>query len=383
MQTNITGQEAHKKIIIVGPAYPYRGGIANFTDSLFQELKKNNSVNVITFLRQYPSILFPGKTQFEDFDDKKNYAQQLIDSINPFTWIKVGRLIKKERPDLLIIKFWLPFFGLCFGTIAGIAGKNKHTKIVSVCHNVIPHEKHAGDKFLTSFFFNKVDYFILLSNKIVDDLLSIKSRAKYAVLPHPVYSQFGESINKQEAKKHLQLNDEKIILFFGFIREYKGLDVLISALSFLKGKISVKLIVAGEFYSDKEKYENLIKALEVENSIYLQTDFIPSSEVKYYFSASDCVILPYRDATQSGIVQIAVNFKKPVIATNVGGLGEIIKDGITGYIVEKNNPVELADAITKFYNENKEAEFVSNLAEVASKYSWGSFVNGLLQLTEN
>ncbi len=370
------------KIAILSTAYPFRGGIAHFNGLLYSELIKENEVKIVTFKRQYPSILFPGKSQFEDEDEvEKIPGEALIDSINPLNWIKAGNKIKKEKPDLLIFKYWLPFFAPCFGTISRIVKRNKKTRILVICDNVLPHERRPGDKIFTKYFFKVVDYFIVLSDKVKDDLLLIRPNAKYKMLPHPIYSNFGEPVEKKEAKKKLGLTDKNLILFFGFIRDYKGLDVLLKAMSELK-KENIKLIVAGEFYSDKGKYLNLINELEIKDKVYLYTDFIPTSEVKYYFSASDAVILPYKDATQSGIVQIAMNFRKPVIASNVGGLGEVILANQTGFIVGKDNPNALADAIRKFYKENKEDEFVKNLDREVEKYSWKKFVNGIMEIAK-
>jgi D-inositol-3-phosphate glycosyltransferase len=369
------------KIIILSTAFPLRGGIAHFIGLLYKELSKDNEVKVITFKRQYPSILFPGKSQLEENADvEKIPTLQAVDSINPFNWIKIGRQIKKDKPDLLIYKYWMPFFAPCFGTISKIAKRNRKTKILTICDNVIPHEKKPGDIAFTKYFFKRVDYFVLLSQKVKDDLLSIFPKAKNAILPHPIYSNFGDPIEKEKAKEFLKLKDEKLILFFGFIRDYKGLDVMIETLGKLKDKLAVKLIVAGEFYSNKEKYFNLIERFGVKDFLHLFTDFIPTSEVKYYFSAADCVILPYKDATQSGIVQIAMNFRKPVIATNVGGLAEVVIEGKTGFIVEKEKPEQLASAILKFYQENKESEFVDNISEQLEKYSWSNFVNGIMRI---
>lgn len=370
------------KIIILSTAYPLRGGIAHFVGLLYKELAKDHEVKVITFKRQYPSILFPGKSQLESGDTvEKIQTEVLIDSINPFNWYKVGLKIKKEKPDLLIFKYWMPFFAPCFGTISRIAKKNSVTKVLTICDNVIPHEKKPGDILLTKYFFNAVDYFILLSEKVRKDLLSLKPGAKNKVLPHPIYSNFGLPVEKIEARNHLKFKDEKLILFFGFIRDYKGLDVLFNSLKLLKDEMNIKLIVAGEYYSNKEKYLKLAEELKIKENLLLFTDFIPTSEVKYYFSAADCIILPYRDATQSGIVQIAMNFRKPVIATNVGGLGEVIENGRTGFIVEKESPEALAVAIKKFYLENREEEFVKNISAEAEKYSWKKFVDGIFQLT--
>lgn len=371
------------KITILSTTYPFRGGIAHFNGLLYKELIKEYEVDVITFCRQYPSLLFPGKSQVEEGDSpEKIPSQQLVDSINPLNWIKVGLKIKKSSPDLLIFKYWMPFFAPCFGTIAKIVKRNNKTKVLVICDNVIPHERKPGDKFLTKYFFNPVDYFILLSEKVKEDLLTLKPDAKHKVIPHPIYSNFGTAVSKNEAKQKLNLSDEKIILFFGFIRDYKGLDVLLEAMAELKNKIDVKLIVAGEFYTDKEKYINLIDKLKIKENIYLFTDFIPTLKVKYYFSASDAVILPYKDATQSGIVQIAMNFKKPVIASNVGGLGEVVHNNKTGFIVEKENPSQLAEAVFRFYKDNKEEDFINNIENEINKYSWEKFVKSMMELLE-
>ncbi|MDR3627511.1 MAG: glycosyltransferase [Ignavibacteriaceae bacterium] len=369
------------KIIILSTAYPLRGGIAHFIGLLYKELARINEVSVITFKRQYPSILFPGKSQVESSDTVEEIPTEiLVDSINPLNWLAVGWKIKKEKPDLLIFKYWMPFFAPCFGTISRLAKKNNITKVLTICDNVIPHERKPGDIVLTKYFFKAVDYFVLLSEKVRNDLLMLKPGARNKFLPHPVYSNFGLSVDKVEAKKHLNITAEKIILFFGFIRDYKGLDILLNAMALLKNNLNVKLMIAGEFYSNEGKYLKIIDDLGIKENLLMFTDFIPTSEVKYYFSAADCVILPYRDATQSGIVQIATNFNKPVIAANVGGLGEVIENGKTGFIVEKENPEALADAVKKFYLEGREVEFVKNIAVEVKKYSWESFVSGINEL---
>ena len=369
------------KITILSTTYPFRGGIAHFNGLLYRELVRENDVDVITFSRQYPSLLFPGKSQLEQDDSLEEIPSlQIVDSINPFNWIKVGLEIKKSSPDLLIFKYWMPFFAPCFGTIAKIVKRNIGTKVLVICDNVIPHERKPGDNILTKYFFNSADYFILLSEKVKNDLLTLKPNAKYKVIPHPIYSNFGNAVSKDEARKKLKLSDEKLILFFGFIRDYKGLDVLLEAMAELKNKIDIKLIIAGEFYTDKEKYIKLIDKLKIKENIYLFTDFIPTSEVKYFFSACDVVVLPYKDATQSGIVQIAMNFKKPVIASNVGGLGEVVHNNKTGFIVEKENPSQLAEAILNFYDGKKEKEFIDNIENEMSKYSWEEFVKNMMGL---
>lgn len=373
------------KIIILGSAYPFRGGIAHFSNSLYKELTKKYDVKVITFSRQYPELFFPGKTQKENENISEIIPSEiLVDSINPFNWFKIGNKIKDEKPDLLIFTYWMPFFAPCFGIIARIVRKNNHTKILSICHNLIPHEKKPGDLLLTKYFFKTVDYFILLSKKVQNDLIKLFPDKKNKLLFHPIYSNFGISVPKNEAKKFLNINEkEKLILFFGFIREYKGLDTLLNAMHYIKDKLNIKLMICGEFYENSKKYLTKINELNLSEVLYLFTDYIPNNEVKYYFSAADCVILPYKSATQSGIVQIAMNFKKPVIATDVGGLSEIVINEKTGYIVEKENPIQLAEAILKFYNENKEEYFVKNIEQELEKYSWEKFVDGIMELTSN
>jgi len=371
------------KITILSAAYPLRGGIAHFAGLLYKELVKTNTVDVVTFKRQYPSILFPGKTQLELGDDVEKIPTRIeMDSINPFNWIKVGRRLKNDAPDLLIIKHWMPFFAPIYGTIAKIVKANKKTNILTICHNIIPHEKKPGDKVFTKYFFNSVDCFITLSKSVQEDLFLLYPKTKQKLLFHPVYSNFGESVSKQIARDKLNLMSEKIMLFFGFIRDYKGLDILLEAIALIKNKMDFTLVVAGEFYSNQEQYISLIQKLEIENRVKLFSDFIPTNEVKYYFSACDVVVLPYKSATQSGIVQIANNFDKPMISTNVGGLSEVIENGKTGYLVEKENPKQLANAILKYFNENKEAEFVNNIKNEAAKYSWSEFVNGMMELIE-
>jgi len=372
-----------QKITIVSAAYPLRGGIAHFAGLLFKELINYFDVDVITFKRQYPSLLFPGKTQLESGDSVEQIPTNVVlDSINPFNWIKVGRKIRNAEPKVLILKYWMPFFAPAYGVIAKIVKKNGKTKILAICHNIIPHEKKPGDLILTRFFFTSVDYFILLSNSVKDDLLSIVHNPKYKVLFHPVYSNFGDPVTKTVAKKYLEIKGEKNLLFFGFIRDYKGLDVLLEAIAILKSRFKFKLIIAGEFYSNEAKYLKLIDKLELKDWVVLHSDFIPQNKVKYYFSACDVVVLPYKSATQSGIVQIANNFNKPMISTNVGGLSEVIKDGETGYLVEKEDPQQLADAILKYYNENKEKEISDKIRIERENYSWNKFAKGMMELVE-
>lgn len=361
------------KILIVGPAWPYRGGIADFDERIAREyIKKGDEVEIFTFTLQYPSFLFPGKTQYspdprpEDLDIKRK-----VNSINPFNWIKVGRELKKKNADLLIIKFWLPLMAPCFGTIARIVKGNGKTKVVSILDNIIPHEHRPGDKILSKYFVSSIDAFIAMSKSVYDDLKSLNDKKPCLMSPHPIYDNFGTAVSREEAIGSLGLDPSaKYMLFFGFIRDYKGLDILLKAIADERIKNSdIKLIVAGEFYNNSEKYFEMEKELELEGKIIWRTDFIADEQVKNYFCASDIIVQPYKTATQSGVTQIAYHFEKPMLVTNVGGLPEIVPNGKVGYSVEPEAKV-IADAINDFYSNGRYAEFVENIKEEKKKYSW-------------
>lgn len=361
------------KILIVGPAWPYRGGIADFDERIAREyIKKGDEVEIFTFTLQYPSFLFPGKTQYspdprpEDLDIKRK-----VNSINPFNWIKVGRELKKKNADLLIIKFWLPLMAPCFGTIARIVKGNGKTKVVSILDNIIPHEHRPGDKILSKYFVSSIDAFIAMSKSVYDDLKSLNDKKPCLLSPHPIYDNFGTAVSREEAIGSLGLDPSaKYMLFFGFIRDYKGLDILLKAIADERIKNSdIKLIVAGEFYNNSETYFELEKQLGLEGKIIWRTDFIADEQVKNYFCASDIIVQPYKTATQSGVTQIAYHFEKPMLVTNVGGLPEIVPNGKVGYSVEPEAKV-IADAISDFYGNGRYAEFVENIKEEKKKYSW-------------
>lgn len=361
------------KILIVGPAWPYRGGIADFDERIAREyIKKGDEVEIFTFTLQYPSFLFPGKTQYspdprpEDLDIKRK-----VNSINPFNWIKVGRELKKKNADLLIIKFWLPLMAPCFGTIARIVKGNGKTKVVSILDNIIPHEHRPGDKILSKYFVSSIDAFIAMSKSVYDDLKSLNDKKPCLLSPHPIYDNFGTAVSREEAVGSLGLDPSaKYMLFFGFIRDYKGLDILLKAIADERIKNSdIKLIVAGEFYNNSETYFELEKQLGLEGKIIWRTDFIADEQVKNYFCASDIIVQPYKTATQSGVTQIAYHFEKPMLVTNVGGLPEIVPNGKVGYSVEPEAKV-IADAINDFYANERYSEFVENIKEEKKKYSW-------------
>lgn len=370
------------KIIIIGSAHPLRGGLSTFNERLAEVFLKKNEVEIYSFSLQYPGFLFPGKSQYTTEPAPKELKiKSVINSINPLNWIKIGQQIKKEKADLIIIKYWLPFMGPCFGTILRLAKTNKITKVISILDNVIPHEKRFGDKWFTQYFLKPVDAFLSMSHEVLNDLRTFEKTKNALYSPHPIYDNYGNLLSKIEARKKLNLPEEgKYILFFGFIRKYKGLDILLEAMIDERIKnANIKLIIAGEYYGDEELYNSIIKKNKLQNQVHLFTDFIPNEEVRLYFSAVDCVVQPYRDATQSGISQIAYHFEKPMIVTNIGGLPEIVPDNKVGFVTEVSSK-GIADAILKFYDEKKEVEFIENIKEEKKKYSWDFFIENIMKL---
>jgi glycosyltransferase involved in cell wall biosynthesis len=371
------------KIVIIGSAYPLRGGLATYNERIARAfMQKGNDVTIETFSLQYPSFLFPGKTQYSESPAPADlHINVSVNSINPFNWMKVGRKIRKLNPDIVIIKFWMPFMAPCFGKIARIIKKNNHTKVISIIDNIIPHEKRKGDRLLANYFVKTVDGFVAMSKSVMTDLETFDKSKPKIFCPHPLYDNFGALIEKNTAKQKLGLDANlKYILFFGFIRDYKGLDLLLEAMpKCIEADNSIRLLVAGEFYSDSKPFFELIKKHKLENYVLMHNDFIPDEKVADYFCASDIVVQPYKDATQSGVTQIAYHFNKPMIVTDVGGLAEIIPDGKVGYVV-KPVVAEIAAAIVKFYKENREEEFSRNAAIEKLKYSWDNMVEAVEQL---
>lgn len=370
------------KIIIVGTAFPLRGGIAHYNALLAHHLGKRHDVQTITFKRQYPALFFPGKTQKESGEVKGvEAAPRWIDSMNPFNWHRVADKISRLKPDLLIFKYWLPYFGPCFGTIARRVKKKTGAKVLFICDNVIPHERRPGDVLFTKYAFKQADYFIVQSESVERDLLTFFPGAVYTKSPHPIYEYFGLQLSKTDARSRLNVAEEKVILFFGYIRAYKGLSVLIDAMKELErwqaDLGTINLLAVGEPYEDVKKYYRRIEELRLGPRIRIISDYVPNDMVAVYFSAADVVVLPYLSATQSGIVQIAYNFDRPVIVTDVGGLSEVTLNGITGYVVPPNNPVALADAIRKFYSGGKEMIFSENVKREKKKYSWENFIEAI------
>ncbi len=374
-----------KKIIILGTAHPFRGGLASYNERLALEFQnEGHNVEIITFTTQYPNFLFPGKSQFSEEPAPSNLRiTRKVSSVNPFNWLKVGRHIRKERPDILIFKYWLPFMGPCFGTIARRVKKNKHTKIITILDNVIPHENRIGDKQFTNYFLRPIDGFISMSKSVQNDLATFDALKPRDFNPHPIFDNFGELVSKKEAKSFLNLNPtNRYILFFGIIRDYKGLDLLLDAFAQIKDQDNnLKLLIAGEYYSNEEKYQTQIKSLRLENDVIVVNKFIKDSEVGQYFRACDIVAQPYKNATQSGVTQIAYHFETPILVTNVGGLPEMIPHEKVGYVVEKE-PSEIAAALTNYFTENRAEEFEKNLKEEKKKYLWDKLTRKILILAE-
>lgn len=370
-------------ILIIGPAYPYRGGIATGNERLAEEfLSEGHQVSIETFTVQYPSLLFPGKTQYVDGAPPANLRiRRSINSVNPINWIKTGRRISREKPDLVVIRYWLPFLSPCFGSLLWFIRKNKHTKIICLADNIIPHEKRPGDKILTRFFINKIDALVAMSQKVYNDALSFRKSLPAKQTVHPLFDNFGLRLTREKAIESLELDPNfRYLLFFGFIRDYKGLDLLLEAFASPQlRQFPIKLIVAGEFYSKPDKYLQLIEQLNLTDHIILKTDFIANEEVNRYFCAADLIVQPYKSATQSGVTQIGFHFHKPMLVTNVGGLSEIIPHEKAGYVVEPS-PNEITEAIFDFYTNKREPIFAKNVEQEKQKFAWSNMTRAIFDV---
>jgi len=370
-----------KTIKIIGPAYPYRGGIATTNERLAQEfISMGFDVEIETFTVQYPSFLFPGKTQYNLKSAPEILTiRRTVNSVNPLNWLSVGKRIGNEKPDLVIIRYWLPFLAPCLGTIAGMIRKNRHSKIICLADNIIPHEHRPGDRSLTNYFIQRIDGLIAMSKSVLAEAKTFRGNLPMEFCPHPIFDNYGEKLSFEVAKEKLNLDvNTKYLLFFGFIRDYKGLDLLLNAFADERmRRFPVKLLVAGEYYSSPEPYLELIKKNKLSDLVVLRTDFIPDDEVNLYFSAADMVVQPYKSATQSGVTQIGYHFNKPMLVTNVGGLAEIIPDGKIGYVVEPDSE-KIADALVDFYRNERMAEFELNIVEEKKKFSWTIMANTFL-----
>lgn len=378
------------KFVIVGTAYPLRGGIAQYVGLLYKALRdRGHQAEIITFSRQYPKILFPGKSQEEQGAAGVAVDSiQVIDSINPLTWRRAGKLAASFEPDAIIFKFWLPFFAPAYGLIARTAKKimlrkGKSAKIIFIADNVIPHEKRPGDRALTNYAFKVVDHFIVQSSAVERDLKIVKPDASYLRLEHPVFESFGAPIERAEARKRIGISDDaEVLLYFGFIRRYKGIDIAIRAVAEVaKTRPNVLLVIAGEQYSGEEDYRALASSLGLtEKNIRFFDHYISNDDVPVFFSASNASLLPYRSATQSGVVQIAYNYDQPVIATNVGGLPEIVIDGKSGLIAPEATPESVATVVNRFFADGLEEQLRTGVRAEKPKYLWSTFVEGIERL---
>lgn len=375
------------RIVILGSAHPLRGGgLATFNERLARAfMEQGHEVTIYTFSLQYPGVLFPGKSQYSDEPPPTDLDIRIrVNSINPVNWYQVGHELKRLQPELLIIRYWLPFMAPCLGTIGGITKKNKHTRVIAIADNVIPHEKRPGDMRLTRYFLKRVHAFVSMSDTVRKDLLHLGvSPDNIGMCPHPLYDNFGPAVSRREARKVIGVDEtEKLLLFFGFIRDYKGLDLLLEALAREEVKgVPVKLLVAGEFYTDPGPYYQLAERLGITDHIIWHTDFIPNDTVKYYFCAADMVAQPYKSATQSGVTQVAYHFEKPMLVTNVGGLPEMVADGKAGYVVNPDADA-IASAVLAFFHEESTAPFRDTLKEEKKRFSWDRLVETLFTMAD-
>ena len=371
----------NKKVIIIGSAWPLRaGGLATFNERLAKQfIEEGFDTSIYTFSLQYPSFLFPGSTQLSKEPAPIGLKiKACINSINPLNWWKVGNELRKLKPDFIVVRFWMPFFGPCLGTILRIVNRNKFTQIICIADNVIPHEKRLGDKVLTKYFLSSIHRFVTMSEKVNADLKTFTQKPSINIV-HPIYDNFGDIVSKEEARKHLGLPvHEKIILFFGFIRKYKGLDLLLEAMKDIRIKeANIKLLIAGEFYDNKNEYETIIAKYNLANSLYLRTQFIDNTEVKYYLGAADFVIQPYKHATQSGVTPLAYHFEKPMLVTNVGGLADLVPHLKVGVVTEPN-ALAIASGIIQLY-ELGEIHFLKQLCEEKKKFSWDKLTAAIIE----
>lgn len=371
----------NKKVIIIGSAWPLRaGGLATFNERLAKQfIQEGFDTSIYTFSLQYPNFLFPGSTQLSNEPAPTHLKiKACINSINPLNWLKVGNELRKLKPDYIVVRFWMPFFGPCLGTILKLVNRNKFTQIICIADNVIPHEKRLGDTVLTKYLFSSIHRFVTMSEKVNQDLKTFTHKPSIKIV-HPLYDNFGDIVSKEEARKHLSLPvNEKLILFFGFIRKYKGLDLLLEAMNDSRIKeANIKLLIAGEFYDNKEEYELIIAKYNLANSLYLRTKFIDNSEVKYYLSAADFVIQPYKNATQSGVTPLAYHFEKPMLVTNVGGLANLVPHLKVGVVTEPNAD-SIAAGIMKLY-ELGETHFLKHLCVEKKKFSWEHLTAAIIE----
>ena len=370
------------KIILVGTAFPYRGGLAAFNERLSLEFQKEGEdISIETFTLQYPNFLFPGKTQYSNSTAPDLNISRSVNSINPFNWFSTAKKIAKKQPDVVIFAYWMSFMAPCFGTIARILKKHCNAKCIGLIHNMIAHEPSIFDRIFAPYFVNAMDGFFTLSQSVFGEIEQFERKPKpKSWSPHPIYDTYGALISKEQACQHLGLNpDKRYILFFGFIREYKGLDLLLNAMANEQiQKSNIHLLVAGEFYDNEEKYKKLAEQVGLQNVTWF-SEYLPDNEVNNYFCAADVIVQPYKSATQSGVTQIGYHFEKPMIVTNVGGLAEIIPNEKVGYVVEPDSK-SLATAMVKFFGQENHDTFIENIKIEKQKFVWSNLTKQLRTL---
>lgn len=367
-------------IVLIGTAWPYRGGLAAFNERLIGAFnEEGHTGSIVTFTLQYPNLFFPGKTQFSTSPAPQQLSiQRKVNSIAPWNWYAVGKAIQKQKPDIIIIKYWTPFMAPCFGTIARIIRKNKHTQVICIADNIIPHERHFWDAWLTKYFLGSIDACVVMSNTVLQDLALFDRKKLRALNPHPLFDNFGEAVSKEEACAFLKLDPGKnYLLFFGFIRDYKGLDVLLEA--FDQVQHDCELIIAGEFYADRTAYDDQIAKMRKRERVHRFHNFIPDGAVKYFFCAADAVVQPYKHATQSGVTQIAYHFHVPMIVTNIGGLAELVPNKVVGLVTEVQ-PDKIAAAIDTLYTEGNLQKFRENIQLEKNRFSWSRMTETIIGL---
>ena len=371
-------------IVLLGTAYPFRGGLATFNERLARQFQaEGHKVEVITFTLQYPSFLFPGKTQYSTEDAPTDLLiSQQVNSCNPLNWFKVGHRIRKMQPDLLITCYWMAFFAPCYSIIERIAKRNGQTRTIALVHNMIPHEPSILDKLFAPFYVRSTDGFVALSESVVQDIDHLDQNNKPKTsYPHPIYDHYGEQMSKEEACQALNLNPEnQYMLFFGLVRAYKGLDLLLDAFGKVKDQLpNLQLIIAGEFYEDEDKYRAQISNNQLTNKVIIKNEFIADADLRKYFGAADLIVQPYKTATQSGVTQVAFHFEKPMLVTNVGGLGEIVHDHKMGYAVEPNADA-IAAALTDYYTHSRQAVYTEYLIKQKDNYSWSKLAESFVKI---
>jgi len=370
------------RICLIGPAYPYRGGISHYNSCLALELGRRHTVHLVNYKRLYPEFLFPGKTQYDKSESPlKMDSRRIIDSINPFTWLAAGFHISRFNPDLTVVQWWHPYFAPAISKICSILRLLRKGRIIFICHNVVPHERSGPDRLLSKLAFLTGNGFIVQSEQDREDLISIRKSARVITHPHPIYDFFrrGE-ISRESARRELGISSENLLLFFGYIRSYKGLGYLLRAMPRIVEGSDSHLMVVGEFYEEKEPYMNLVSSLGISDRVTFVDRYVDNDEVEKFFTASDLVVLPYISATQSGIAQIALAFDRPVVVTSVGGLPEVVAEEKTGFIVPPEDSEEVASAVLKFIQGGWGEKMAPHFEEQKKRFSWSSMAEVIEEL---